>query len=62
VIEKNFQDQWSLEQSKYSNSKMPEHFLKQLEVSQIQYIGTNNWDVESYRTIILNDNNTTKGQ
>ena len=31
---------------------MPEHFLKQLEVSQIQYIGTiimsigrNNWDV-----------------
>ena len=31
---------------------MPEHFLKQLEISQIQYIGTiimsigrNNWDV-----------------
>ena len=24
---------------------MPEHFLKQLEVSQIQCIGTNNWDV-----------------
>ena len=51
VIKKNF-CKFKITRTIYSNSEMPEHFLKQLEVSQIQYIGSiimsigrNNWDV-----------------